>query len=64
MFVPKLWLFSISLMVCEFNPHRQTFTGTYPPLADSMVLIYDVNLRLIYDQNKKPDTVGQNSLSH
>ena len=35
-FVPEVRLFSISLLVCEFNPHRQTwyqkFIGTYPPL--------------------------------
>ena len=37
MFVLKIRLFPISLLVCEFNPHRQTwyqtFMGTYPPLA-------------------------------
>ena len=38
-FVPEVRLFSISLLVCEFNPHRQTwyqkFTGTYPPLIET-----------------------------
>ena len=32
----KSCFFSISLLVCEFNPHRQTCyqtsSGTYPPL--------------------------------
>ena len=36
MFVPTVLLLSISLLVCEFNPHGQTwyqkFIGTYPPL--------------------------------
>ena len=36
MFVPKVWLFSIILLVCEFYPHRQTWyqklLGTYLPL--------------------------------
>ena len=36
-FVPEVRLFSISSLVCEFNPHRQTwyqkFVGTYPPLG-------------------------------
>ena len=40
MFVPKLWLFCISLMACEFNPHRETwhqkFAGTYPLLGNSV----------------------------
>ena len=33
MFVPKVWLFSVRLLVCEFKPCRQTwyqkFIGTY-----------------------------------
>ena len=37
MFVPKVWLFFITLLAIEFNPNRQTwyqkFIGTYMPLA-------------------------------
>ena len=40
MFVPEDRLFSISLLVCEFNPHRQTwyqkFKGTYSPLKSTV----------------------------
>ena len=36
MCVPKVRHFPISLLVCEFSPHRQTcyqnFIRTYPPL--------------------------------
>ena len=38
MFVPTVRLFSITLLICEFNPHRQTwyqkFIRTYSPLND------------------------------
>ena len=45
-FVPEVRLFSISLLVCEFNPHRQTwyqkFIGTYPPLETRGVFMAEM----------------------
>ena len=57
-FVPEVRLFSISLLVCGFNPHRQTwyqkFIGTYPPLKKTKTCKSTCSCRRhIFYQNKE-----------
>ena len=54
-FVPKVRLFSISLLVCEFSLHRQTwyqkFLWTYPPLVSADGFYINISTHHKIDQS-------------